>query len=120
MLIIFTGGFFMQNLLESVKENISFLLVCIAIIAGIIIVASLAQKFLCKTAPKRRGAQYVVFVAVFAAIAGVLMLLEIPLFFAPLQTSSSDVPLFFPLPLSITAKSPKKSPLRAWPPVPPL
>ena len=85
----------MQNLLESVKENISFLLVCIAIIAGIIIVASLAQKFLCKTAPKRRGAQYVVFVAVFAAIAGVLMLLEIPLFFAPsfYKLDLSEVPV---------------------------
>ncbi|MBQ4040269.1 MAG: ECF transporter S component [Oscillospiraceae bacterium] len=85
----------MKELLANAKENLSFLLVSLLIIVGIIIVAALAQKFLCKSIPKRRGARYVAFVAMFGAIAAVLMLFEIPLFFAPsfYELDLSEIPV---------------------------
>lgn len=85
----------MNNLIQSAKENLAFLATCILIIAGIIILAALAQKFLCKSVPKRRGTKYVVFVAMFAALSGVLMTLEIPLFFAPpfYKLDLSEIPV---------------------------
>ena len=85
----------MKELLASAKENLTFILVSALIIAGIIIVAALAQKFLCKSIPKRRGARYVAFVAMFGAIAAVLMLFEIPLFFAPsfYKIDLSEIPV---------------------------
>ena len=85
----------MKELLANAKENLSFLLVSLLIIAGIIVVAALAQKFLCKSIPKRRGARYVAFVAMFGAIAAVLMLFEIPLFFAPsfYELDLSEIPV---------------------------
>lgn len=85
----------MKELLANAKENLSFLLVSLLIIVGIIVVAALAQKFLCKSIPKRRGARYVAFVAMFGAIAAVLMLFEIPLFFAPsfYELDLSEIPV---------------------------
>ena len=73
----------MSSLLSSLKENLSFVLVCAVIVAGIAVLSWLAQRYLCKAAPKAQGTKRVVFTAVFAAVAAVLMLLEIPLFFAP-------------------------------------
>jgi len=85
----------MKELLANAKDNLSFLLVSLLIIVGIIVVAALAQKFLCKSIPKRRGARYVAFVAMFGAIAAVLMLFEIPLFFAPsfYELDLSEIPV---------------------------
>ena len=85
----------MKELLASAKENLTFILVSALIIAGIIIVAVLAQKYICKSMPKRRGARYVAFVAMFGAIAAVLMLFEIPLFFAPsfYKIDLSEIPV---------------------------
>ena len=85
----------MKELLASAKENLTFILVSALIIAGILIVAALAQKYICKSMPKRRGARYVAFVAMFGAIAAVLMLFEIPLFFAPsfYKIDLSEIPV---------------------------
>ena len=85
----------MKELLASAKENLTFILVSALIIAGILIVAALAQKYICKSIPKRRGARYVAFVAMFGAIAAVLMLFEIPLFFAPsfYKIDLSEIPV---------------------------
>ena len=73
----------MNDLISSAKDNLSFLLVCVAIIVGIALVAWLAQRFLCHSAVKATGTRREVFTALFSAVAAVLMLLEIPLFFAP-------------------------------------
>ena len=73
----------MEALIEAAKSGAAFLGVCMLIFAGLILVAWLAQKFLCRDTPDRHGARYVAYVAVFSAIAGVLMLFEIPLFFTP-------------------------------------
>ena len=72
----------MKELFTAAKENLSFLLVCLAIFAGLVLLAMLAERL----RGERRGlsaARSVSFIAMFSAVAAVLMLLEIPLFFAP-------------------------------------
>lgn len=85
----------MKDLLQNAADNIRFILISLLIIAGIVIIAALAQKYLCKSVPKRRGARYVVFVAMFGAVAAVLMMFEIPLFFAPsfYKIDLSEIPV---------------------------
>ena len=70
----------MKDLFSAMKDNLSFILVCVAVFAALIVIAWLAQKYLCKSVPKCGGTRYVAMVAMFSAIAGVLMLFEIPLF----------------------------------------
>ena len=85
----------MKELLANAKDNIQFILISLLIVIGIVVIAALAQKYLCKSIPKRRGARYIVFVAMFGAIAAVLMLFEIPLFFAPsfYELDLSEIPV---------------------------
>ena len=64
-------------------ENLSFILTCLAIFAGLMLVAALLQKWLCRDTKPLTGTHYITYTAMFACMAGVLMLLEIPLFFAP-------------------------------------
>jgi riboflavin transporter FmnP len=74
---------FMDKLLEQAKGNLIFIIVCAAIIAGLGILARIAEHFLPakrKATPARR----VTIVAVCAAIATVLHILDFPLpFLAP-------------------------------------
>lgn len=65
------------------KENLSFILVCIVVAVALVFIAKLCEKYLCKSFRRVTGARYIAYVAMFAALGGVLMLLEIPLFFAP-------------------------------------
>jgi riboflavin transporter FmnP len=70
----------MVNLWNQIKGNLSFVAVCIAIIAGLAILARLAERFLLKkrqVSPARR----VTIVAVCAAIATILHILDFPLLF---------------------------------------
>ncbi len=85
----------MSELLASAKENAIFLLTCLAIAAGLVIVSVLAQKFLCKDRKQVSHARRVSFVAIFSASAAVLMLFEIPLFFTPsfYQLDLSEIPV---------------------------
>lgn len=64
-------------------ENLTFLLTCLAIFAGIMLAAWLLQKKLCRNIKPLSSTHYISYTAVFAAMAGVLMLFEIPLPFAP-------------------------------------
>ena len=64
-------------------ENLGFVLVCIASIAGLIILAAMLEKFVCKDKKPFSSTHYISYTAMFACMAGVLMLIEIPLFFAP-------------------------------------
>ena len=64
-------------------ENLVFVLVCIASIAGLVILAWLLEKFVCKDKKPFSSTHYISYTAMFACMAGVLMLIEIPLFFAP-------------------------------------
>lgn len=64
-------------------ENLKFFAVCAAVIAAMLLLAAAAEKHICRDRKKLGSTHYVTYTAVFAAMAGVLMIFEIPLFFAP-------------------------------------
>ena len=64
-------------------ENVTFVLVCLAIFAGLFLLALWSEKLLVKQRKKLSDTHYITYTAVLSAVAGVLMLFEIPLFFAP-------------------------------------
>ena len=64
-------------------ETLKFVLVCAAVFAGIILVAWLCEKRLTHDRKLFSSTHYISYTAVFASMAGVLMLVELPLFFAP-------------------------------------
>ncbi len=76
-------------------KNLGFVLTCLAIFAAIIVVAALFEKFLCKDRKPFTKTHYISYTAVFSAMAGVLMLIEIPLFFAPgfYKLDLSEIPV---------------------------
>ena len=85
----------MSQFLQTAAENVGFLLTCTGIFAGLVLLAWLAQRFLL---PERRHlspARTVSFVAMFSALAAVIMLFEIPLFFAPsfYEMDLSEIPV---------------------------
>ena len=64
-------------------ENLGFILTCMAVFAGLFVLALLCERLVCKDRKKLSDTHYISYVAIFSAMAGVLMLVEIPLFFAP-------------------------------------
>ena len=80
---------------ETLKDNLSFVGVCILIIAALIILSVLYERFAMKDRKKLSNTHYVTYVAIFSAIAGVLMLFEILLFFAPVfyKIDLSEIPV---------------------------
>ena len=86
----------LKKLLESAKENLSFLLVCLLVFAGLVLIAVAAERLM-KSRRAVSSARYLSVTAVCAAISGVLMLLEIPLFFAPsfYELDLSELPVLF-------------------------
>ena len=68
---------------------------CVLSAAGIVLLAVLSEKFLCRGRVKLRSTHYISYTAIFACMAGVLMLLEIPLFFAPVfyKLDLSELPV---------------------------
>ena len=73
----------MSKLWNDAKGNITFLLVCVLTFVCVILLAKLLEKLFVRSERRATGARYISFVAMFSAIGGALMLLEIPLFFAP-------------------------------------
>ena len=76
----------MKGLISAAKESVGFLVVCIVVFAALFLLAWLVEKPLMKGKPRKAkpgSAKYIATIAMFAAFGGVLMLLEIPLFFAP-------------------------------------
>ena len=68
---------------DAAKSNLSFLLVCLLVFAGLFVVALLFERLLMKDRKKLSDTRYLTYTALLSAMAGVLMLFEIPLFFAP-------------------------------------
>lgn len=69
----------MEKLLENAINNLGFLAVCAAIIAGLYLLAKLAERFLCpRQISKTRR---ITIVAICAALAAVLHILDFPLLF---------------------------------------
>ena len=77
-------------------ENVKFILVCLAIFAGLFLLALWFEKLLVKERKKLSDTHYITYTALLSAMAGVLMLLEIPLFFAPsfYKLDLSEIPIF--------------------------
>ena len=73
----------MEKLLQSAKENVGFLLVCAVVFAWLFLLAWLFERMLVKNRKKFSDTHYIAYTAIFSTMAAVLMLLEIPLFFAP-------------------------------------
>lgn len=85
----------MIELLQSAKDNLLFLLTCLGIFAGLLLLAWGAEKLWGRDRRRLSAAKTISFVAMFSAIASVLMLLEIPLFFAPpfYKIDLSEIPI---------------------------
>ena len=64
-------------------ENLKFIVVCLLIFAGLFLLAWVLEKNLSKNRRTLSDTHYITYVAIFSCMAGVLMLVEIPLFFAP-------------------------------------
>lgn len=85
----------MKKLWDATRDNLSFLLVCALVFAGLFALAKLLERYCIKDRNRVSGARYISYIAMFAALAGVLMTLEIPLFFAPsfYKMDLSEVPV---------------------------
>ena len=68
---------------DTIKENIGFIFVCIGVFAGLFVLALLFERFFMKKRKSFRDTHYIAYTALFSAMSGALMLLELPLFFAP-------------------------------------
>jgi len=76
-------------------ENLRFVLACAAVIAALFLIAALFEKYAVKERKAFSNTHYITYTAVFAALAGALMLVEIPLFFAPsfYKIDLSEIPV---------------------------
>ncbi len=76
-------------------ENLRFVLACIATVALLFFAAFLFEKFLVKERKAFSSTHYLTYTAVFACLAGALMFIEIPLFFAPAfyKIDLSEIPV---------------------------
>lgn len=85
----------MEELLASARENVMFLLTCLAVFAGLVLLAWLGERLTSTERRRLSSAKTVTFVAMFGAIAAILMFFEIPLFFAPsfYQMDLSEIPV---------------------------
>ncbi|MFI3312561.1 MAG: ECF transporter S component [Eubacteriales bacterium] len=85
----------MSELLSAFRENAIFILVSLLIFGGILGLAFLSQQKFCHKIRYQSPARFVSFIAMSSALSAVIMLLEIPLFFAPsfYQLDFSEVPV---------------------------
>lgn len=58
-----------------------FILICLAVVGGLLLLAALFERFFCKERLRLSSPKYITTVAISAALAGLLMLVEIPLLF---------------------------------------
>ena len=76
--------FNLKDTFQKAGESLGFLGVCLAVFAGLFIIAFLFERLVMKERRRFSDTHYIAYVAMFSAMAGVLMLLEFPLaFFAP-------------------------------------
>lgn len=76
-------------------ENLRFVIACAVVFAAILLVAGLSEKLLSKDRKNFSSTHYISYTAIFACMAGVLMLFELPLFFAPgfYKLDISEIPV---------------------------
>ena len=73
----------MHTFLEMLSENAQFVLLCLGITAGVLLLAWVSEKLVMRRRHRLNAAHTITMIAMLAAISGVLMVIEIPLFFAP-------------------------------------
>lgn len=85
----------MKELFAAATDNLMFLLVCLLVFAGILLLAWVAERATKAQLRRPPKARYLAMIAMTAALGGVLMSLEIPLFFAPsfYQLDLSELPV---------------------------
>ena len=85
----------MKDTLQNLKDNLSFVFVSVAIFAALVLVSMAAERFLIKERRKIKGAHYIAYMAMFSALAAVLMTMDISLFFAPFfyKLDFSEIPV---------------------------
>ena len=69
--------------LQLLQENLSFLGVSLALVAVILLVALGSEYLVMKKRHRLKKTRAITFIAMFSAIAAVLHIVDIPLFFAP-------------------------------------
>ena len=76
-------------------ENLGFVFACLVTIVLLFVAAALFEKYVVKDRKAFSSTHYISYTAIFAALAGVLMLFEIPLFFAPAfyKIDLSEIPV---------------------------
>lgn len=85
-----------SSVFSQAGDNLSFLGICLLVFVGMFALAKLAEKTLLRDRLRRiSGARKAAFIGVFAAVAGLLMFLEIPLPFAPAfyEIDLSEIPI---------------------------
>lgn len=85
----------MGKLISQIGENLSFVLECLGIFAALFVLALLFERFVMKNRKKLGSTHFLAYTAIFSAMAGVLMFIEIPLFFAPsfYEIDLSEIPI---------------------------
>ncbi|HHU21809.1 MAG TPA: ECF transporter S component [Clostridiales bacterium] len=85
----------LKDLFNSAADNLSFILMCILIFAGLFLLALLAERYFIKMERYRRRSKYIACVGMMSTVAAILMLFEIPLFFAPAfyEVDLSELPI---------------------------
>ena len=73
----------MNALWSSISENMQFVLLCLGVTATTVLLAWGSEKLVMKRRHRLNTAHTITTVGMMAAISGVLMLIELPLFFAP-------------------------------------
>ena len=73
----------MKTLFSSISENVQFVLLCLAVTAAVVLLAWGGEKLVMKKRHRLSTAHTITTVGMLAAISGVLMVIELPLFFAP-------------------------------------
>ena len=71
----------MTNFFASLKENFSFVLVCLAVTAALILAADLAERLVMRKRHRLNTAHAVAYIGMFAAVAAVLHIADFPLVF---------------------------------------
>lgn len=79
---------------QAVQDNVIYVLVCLGVFVALFVVAMLVERVWLKV-PRQQGARRAAYIGIFAAMAAILMYLEIPLPFAPsfYEIDLSEVPV---------------------------
>lgn len=88
----------MNQFIQNIMENVAFVLEFLGIVAVLIIVALIAEKLIARkngTAEKAITTRKTAMIGMFSAVAGILMLLELPMPFAPsfYKIDASELPV---------------------------